>query len=45
MYELVKSFILWGFGILFILFLIIFVYCCFIISHECEEKEEKHGKS
>lgn len=46
MYELVKNFILWGFGILFIVFLIVFVYCCLIIAHECaEEEEEKHGKS
>lgn len=44
MFEMIKNYILWGFGFLFIIFVIITIYCCLSISHECSEREEKNGK-
>lgn len=37
--------ILWGFGFLFIIFILTIIYCCLVMAHRCSEEEERHGKS
>ena len=44
MFEIIKNYILWGFGFLFIVFILITIYCCLVIAHECSEKENKDDK-
>lgn len=36
--------ILWGIGVLFIIFILTVIYCCLVLAHQCSEEEEKNGK-